>query len=195
MAIALATTSCSSDGDDAGSERGPGTPDASSTSTSLSTTSTPASTTSAAMTEDASFCAELDLVEQDAIETGDRISSTDDPLLGFVAAIAGLGDLRTFVARLEAAAPPSIAPDLAAIHESLDPSTAVLTNPVTAIANALVGGLAVSGSYERVDAYSAQACGRPLFGDVTFRPQSTDIRDQFPREQDDLWYLLSLIHI
>ena len=139
-----------------------------------------------------SFCTELAAIEEDARASGQRITDAPDTdtFTGLIASIAALGDLRTFIRRLEASAPRDISADLAAIGDSLEPDQLVLSDPVAAIANAVIGGLSVGGSYERVDAYSVETCGRPVFGDVSLVVTFGD-RDPLPRKEGDLWFLRS----
>lgn len=94
----------------------------------------------------------------------DSISSNSDGglLLGTAEAVAALGDLQRMWEELAKVAPDEIQTDVEAIRDAnakqLDAAKDAIKDPLGSLAGSLVQGLSVSGSYQRVDAYTKEHC-------------------------------------
>jgi hypothetical protein len=88
---------------------------------------------------------------------------------GMLAALVGLlgapNDLATLMSQMAAVAPSNIEPDFAALASSFtklsNAEGDMLSDPLGTLASNVVDAAAVSGSYDRVNAYLSQYCGIP----------------------------------
>jgi hypothetical protein len=84
---------------------------------------------------------------------------------GIVDLVAAPNDLAVLFDRMAAVAPESTAPDFnalaSALHKEVDNIGQDATNPLAGIASGLVSGLAMSGSYDRVNQFLTANCGIP----------------------------------
>ena len=82
--------------------------------------------------------------------------------LGMAQAVTALGDLQRMWEDLAEVAPKEIQGDVEAVREAnakqLDAAKEMTDNPLGALGGALLGGLAVSGSYQRIDTFTKSHC-------------------------------------
>jgi hypothetical protein len=97
----------------------------------------------------------------------DKASGMSDPL-GQLLLTAGMtasaiGDVEVMFDKLDRVSPDEIEPDVAAVRDSikhqLDSIGDMASNPIGALASALVSGFASSGSWQRVGEWTVANCG------------------------------------
>jgi hypothetical protein len=90
-------------------------------------------------------------------------SSTQDPMAALASVFADLPEAASFLHQLALRAPEDIAPDVQALSDALQHATEANggSDPLSALASGLLGGLAATGAEQRVNQYTEQHCGGP----------------------------------
>lgn len=93
--------------------------------------------------------------------------SKESPLLMLVSVAAAYGDIVALMGDMAKVAPGEIQTDVQRVHDTLqkqlDSVGDLAKNPIGAIAQQLVTGIATSGAFQRMDAYTLQHCGEHMF--------------------------------
>lgn len=99
----------------------------------------------------------------------DQYESRDDqnPLTMLLSLTGAYGDIVALIGDMSEVAPDEIRTDTERVHEtmqsSIDNAGDVLSDPLGALGGQLVAGIASSGAFERMDAFTVQHCGEHMF--------------------------------
>lgn len=115
------------------------------------------------------YCSVLEEHKTQYLERFDEANEqlADETLEGFVSGLAGgmgaIGDLQQMWEELAEVAPEEIRADVETVRDNyadqLDLAEESATDPLAALGSALMGGLLSSGSWSRVDEWTAENCG------------------------------------